>query len=126
MSGTLWSIAGFNILRKGIPALLSDHRWFIVILAIVITTGFTLMFRKVSTSYTNRIVNLEGERFPFYRFMSLKGYLVIGFMMSLGIFLTKIPGMPQSFFAWFYTGLGIGLSYGAVNFFINCFKHRDK
>lgn len=126
MSGALWSIAGFNILRKGIPALLSDHRWFIVILAILVTTGFTLMFRKVSASYTNRIVNLEGERFPFYRFMSLKGYLVIGFMMSLGIFLTKIPGMPQSFFAWFYPGLGTGLSYGAVNFFINCIKHRDK
>lgn len=121
LSGLLWSIAGFNVLRKGLSALTEDHRWWIVLLAIFIGTGFLMMFRGVVRKYTARIRTLEGEQFPFYRFMSLKGYLLIGFMMTLGIALSLIPGMPTAFFASFYTGLGTGLSYGALRFFYNAY-----
>lgn len=122
MSGLLWSIAGFNVLRKGLTALSADHRWWVAILAIVIMSGFVMMFRGVVRKYPNRIQTLDGERFPFYRFMSVKGYLLIGFMMGLGITLGLIPGMPITFFASFYTGLGTGLTYGAIRFFINSIK----
>lgn len=122
LSGLLWSIAGFNVLRKGLSTLVLDHRWWIVLLAILIGVGFLLMFRDVVRKYTLRIRTLEGEQFPFYRFMSLKGYLLIGFMMTLGITMGLIPGMPTSFFASFYTGLGTGLSYGALRFFIESRK----
>lgn len=126
LSGLLWSIAGFNILRKGIPALVADHRWWVVLATLIVMSGFTAMFKKVSGRYADRIVNLEGKYFPFYRFMSLKGYLLIGFMMSLGIGLARIPGMPRVFFAFFYTGLGTGLSIGAVRFWIKAFRYRDQ
>lgn len=119
MSGLLWSIAGVNVLRKGISALLQDHRWWIVLLAIGIGASFLTMFRSVVNKYTLRIQAMDGERFPFYRFMSAKGYLLIGFMMTLGISVSLIPGMPPAFFASFYTGLGTGLSYGALRFFIH-------
>ncbi len=132
LSGLLWSVAGFNVLRKGITALLymfsHDYGWFvglILLLAVLIGTGFLMMFRGVVRKYTKRILDLEGERWPFYRFMSGKGYLLIGFMMTLGISMGLIPGMPQAFFASFYTGLGTGLSYGAIRFFINSIHTHD-
>lgn len=118
-SGILWAIAAFNILKKGIPALITDHRVLIVVVAIAIATGFTLMFRKVSAKYTARVLNLEGEKFPIYMFMSVKGYILIGIMMSMGIGFSLIPGMPSEFFAAFYPGLGLGLLSGSIRFFIN-------
>lgn len=123
LSGMLWSIAGFNVLRKGLSALGEDHRWWIVLLAVVIGTGFLMMFRGIVRKYSERICTLEGERHPAYRFMSAKGYMVIGLMMSMGIGMGLIPGMPTAFFASFYTGLGTGLSYGAIRFFINSIKN---
>lgn len=126
LSGLLWSVAGVNVLRKGITALVEvlsqSWSWYaaiVVLLAIAIGTGFLLMFRGVVRKYTRRIQELDGERWPFYRFMSVKGYLLIGLMMTLGISASMIPGMPEAFFASFYTGLGTGLAYGAIRFFMN-------
>ena len=123
-SGILWAIAAFNILRKGIPALISDHRLMVVIVAVAVATGFFLMFRKVSNKYTERVWSLEGERFPIYRFMSAKGYLLIGIMMSMGIGFSFIPGMPEAFFAGFYPGLGFGLATGSICFFVRSITGR--
>lgn len=119
LNGLLWSIAGINVLYKGINALVNDYRWWIELLAIAIGAAFIVMFRGVVNRYTWRIRMLEGNRHPFYQFMSIKGYLLIGFMMTLGITVGHIPGMPNAFFASFYTGLGAALCYGAINFFIN-------
>lgn len=116
-SGVLWAVASFNILKKGIPALVLDHRLLIVLTALAVAAGFILMFRKVSNRYTDRVWALEGDKFPIYRFMSAKGYLLIGIMMSMGIGLSLIPGMYQEFFAGFYPGLGLGLLSGSINFF---------
>lgn len=122
LSGLLWSVAGFNVFRKGLAALILDHRWWCVLLAFSIGVGFLMMFKGVVRKYTLRIAELEGERFPFYRFMSVKGYVLIGVMMTLGITMGLIPGMPTSFFASFYTGLGTALSYGAIRFIYNSFR----
>lgn len=116
-NGLLWAIASFNILKKGIPALMQDHRWPVAVMAAVIAAGFFMMFKSVSGKYAARVTALEGDRFPIYMFMSPKGYLVIGIMMSMGIGFSLIPGMPQSFFASFYPGLGFGLLSGAIRFF---------
>lgn len=126
LSGILWSVAGFNVLRKGLMALVEDHRWWIVLLAIAIGASFLLMFRGVVRKYTHRIHSLQGKRWPFYRFMSVKGYLLIGLMMTLGITMGMIPGMPLAFFASFYTGLGTALSYGAIRFFINAIRTNQQ
>lgn len=114
----LWTFASYKILGKAVPAIIADHRWWVVAIGLVVLTGFTIMFHKVSSKYTRRILSLEGERFPIWKFMSAKGYILIGFMMSMGIGLGHIPGMPQAFFASFYTGLGTGLGYGAVKYLV--------
>lgn len=124
LNAALWGFAGYKILSKGLPALLTNHSWWVVILCIVIAAGFLAMFRKVSGKYVTRIQNLEGTHFPFYKFMSVKGYILIAFMMSLGIIASRIPGMPEAFFAAFYPGLGSGLLLGSIRYLIAAAKQR--
>ena len=115
-SALLWSFASYKILGKGLPALVADHRIWIIAACLLVAAGFLTMFYKVSGSYIRRIRNLEGERFHIYQFMSVKGYCVIGFMMTAGILLGRIPGAPDALFAILYPGLGSGLAFGALRF----------
>ena len=70
------------------------------------------------TAIGTKIHSLPGPREPIYLTFSLKGYLVIAFMITLGITLRHIPGIPSSFFAWFYLGLGPGLLSAGIRFLI--------
>ena len=45
-------------------------------------------------------------------------------LVSLGISLKHIPGIPEPFFAWFYLGLGPGLVSAGVRFLIRGGKGR--
>ena len=68
-----------------------------------------------------RIYALPGPKEPIYKTFSIKGYLIIAFMITLGITLKYIPGIPESFFAWFYMGLGPGLLSAGIRFLIRWF-----
>ena len=72
--------------------------------------------------YSERIQALPGPKEPIYKTFNLKGYLIIAFMISLGIALEYIPGIPDSFFAWFYMGLGPGLLSAGIRFLIRWWK----
>ena len=53
---------------------------------------------------------MDGERLNFLRFLDLKGYLIMAFMMSFGFGLRLTGLIPNWFFAFFYTGLGCALA----------------
>lgn len=109
----LWAAAGSNILRIGIRAALDDGSmiwlWSILVFAL-----FGLMFFRVIGKNVKRINEMEGEKAPLYKFLTVKGYLIIAFMMTLGIVLRHIGSIPNSFFAYFYTGLGSALTLAGI------------
>lgn len=121
----LWMAAGFNILRIGVGAAVSDTSataFHVVLRAFPVFAAFAAMFARVIKKNSRRILAMPQPRAPFYRFLDLKGYIVIAFMMTLGVALRHIGPIPDAFFAFFYTGLGaalflVGLSSGA-NLFI--------
>ena len=104
----LWMAAGMNIARIGIGCALalSSNVW---LWSIPVFAAFFTMFNRVITKNTVRIRAFEQEKAPLYKFLSLKGYLIIAFMMTLGITLRKLGSIPDAFFAFFYTGLGSAL-----------------
>lgn len=112
-NGVLWLAAGFNIARIGALAACEESSavW---LWGIVVFAAFGAMFLKVIRKNANRIYAMSQERAPFYRFMTLRGYLVVAFMMTLGIVLRHIGGIPNVFFAFFYTGLGSALALAGV------------
>ena len=119
IAGIVWLIAGFNVARLGILSFgLIDKNWYLYILTILIFIIFGLMFFKMSEKHTKRILSYEDKR-PFLNFFDLKSYLIMAFMMSMGIGL-RASGMATDFFiAFFYTGLGFALTMAGLIFIYN-------
>lgn len=109
----LFTGAGDNLQSVSPRALL----WMIP-LSIVVFAAFYMMFTGVVRKYSARIMAMTEEKTPVWKTFSLKGYLIIAFMISLGISLKHIPGIPDSFFAWFYCGLGPGLLSAGIRFLL--------
>ena len=86
--------------------------------------GFLSDVHGQRAKYSERIHALPGPKEPIYKTFSLKGYLIIAFMITLGITLKYVPGIPRNFFAWFYLGLGAGLLSAGIRFLSRWWKGR--
>lgn len=118
IAGAIWSIPGINIAVKGFRAYLlmeSSDIWWLVGITIAVALFFFIIFRKVSRRYTERISTLP-ERVMIWQIFPPKGWILLLFMMGLGIALKYIPGIPMAFTASFYSGLGPMLVVAAVRF----------
>lgn len=91
-------------------------------LSIFVFAAFYMMFTGVVRKYSARIMAMTEEKTPVWKTFSLKGYLIIAFMISLGISLKHIPGIPFTFFAWFHTGLGLGLLSAGIRFLLRWYR----
>lgn len=121
INGLLWLAIGTKIAMTGVCHYLttsSGKLGWMIPLSILVFAGFYGMFTGIVRKYAERIHALPGPKEPVWKTFGLKGYLIIAFMISLGISLKHIPGIPESFFAWFYLGLGLGLISAGVRFLI--------
>ena len=126
VNGLLWAAIGTKITITGVSSYLrlgtTPALWWMIPLSLLVFAGFYAMFTGVVRKYAARILAMTGDRQPIYKTFSLKGYLIIAFMVGLGIALKHIPGIPTSFFAWFYSGLGLGLLSAGIRFLIRWWK----
>ncbi len=76
-----------------------------------------LVFPKVVRTNSKFILGLKGKHFPWYKCQKATSWLVMIFMISLGIALRHFQLVPNSFIAGFYTGLGLSLSLVALFFY---------
>jgi len=121
INGLMWTAIGTKISITGIEHYLTSHvemLWWMIPLSALVFAGFYVMFTGIVRKYSERIHSLSGPKEPVYKTFSLKGYLIIAFMIALGITLKYIPGIPEPFFAWFYTGLGPGLMSAGIRFLV--------
>lgn len=72
--------------------------------------------------YTERILGFTERKKSLLAFFDLRGYILIFFMMGLGISLKLIPGIPSEFFAGFYPGLGTALSIAGIRYLVSWWK----
>ena len=123
IAGLVWLAAGVNILRIGLKALIplfsgGTGRLLLALgLAVVICAAFSLMFHRIVVKHTARILSYETKQ-PAYRFFDTKSYILMAFMMTLGITLRRSGFVAEYFFTWFYTGLGTALSIAGIRFLI--------
>lgn len=132
VAGVVWGLAGINILRIGLTSFAEIfHQMKLPIfllmipLSAVILAGFGAMFRKVVRKNIKRILSYSRKKSVF-AFFDLKGYLLMAFMMGLGITLRSINLLPTAFFAVFYTGLGTPLTVSGIFFVKNYFSVQYK
>ncbi|MDD4312856.1 MAG: hypothetical protein PHW41_10280 [Eubacteriales bacterium] len=106
IAGIVWAIAGFNIVRIGLVAYSGNFVWWRGLLSVAVFAAFQmLVFGKMVTKHTNRILSYEDERQNFFRFFDTRSYLIMAFMMTLGIGLRVSGIVPNTFIAFFYTAL---------------------
>ena len=127
INGLMWTAIGTKISITGFSHYLTtpvEKLLWMILLSVLVFAGFYMMFTGIVRKYSERIHALPGPLEPIYKTFSLKGYLIIAFMITLGITLKYIPGIPESFFAWFYMGLGPGLLSAGIRFLIRWWKAK--
>lgn len=127
IAGIVWAIAGFNIVRIGLVAYQGNLTWWRGLLSVAVFAVFqAFIFGKMVKKHTERILQYEEERQNFFRFFDTKSYLIMAFMMTLGIGLRVTGIVPTGFIAYFYTGLGASLLTAGVLFIINYIRVVSK
>ncbi|WP_106828231.1 hypothetical protein [Parabacteroides pacaensis] len=118
IAGTLWIIVGINILRIGLLTWMSDpHFWLVKIggALIIFLLFFFLVFRKLYNKHSYRISQKKDKSCPF-SFFDKKSWMIMVFMIILGIGIRKFHWMPNAFISVFYTGLSSALIITGVLF----------
>lgn len=82
---------------------------------------FVMMFRKIVKKYSDRILSFQQQRKSLLCFLPPRGWVLVIFMMCLGITLKFIPCIPVEFFACFYCGIGPALITAALMFLYRFF-----
>ena len=125
MQVLVWFAPGVKILLTGIKAMLSvavitpNRVLWLCLIAFLVVMVFSLMFNSFVKRYTARILNFAARKKSIFAFFDAHGYILITFMMCLGISLKFIPFIPTEFFACFYPGLGLALIIAGVRYFIS-------
>lgn len=118
VAGVIWGIPGIIISLKGINAYRvqpPEDIWWLLLITAAVLTAFFLMFRKIVDRYCGRIASLS-EKVKIWQTFPARGWVLLIFMMGLGIALKHIQGIPPAFTASFYSGLGPMLILSSVRF----------
>ena len=118
IAALIWGIPGAIITTKGIMAygaLPLHKQWWLIGITACVVVFFFFVFRRIVKQYCARIAELP-ERTTLWQTFPLRGWLLIVFMIGLGITIKYIPTTPLQFTASFYSGLGPMLLLAATKF----------
>ena len=120
VAGVVWLLAGMNVALIGVRSAVEMSGVAVgVVVAVAVFFAFHAIFGTIVLKNAQRIRGLDGERLSFLRFLDLKGYLIMAFMMSFGFGLRLSGLIPTWFFAFFYTGLGCALTLAGASFLLH-------
>ena len=125
IAGIVWMIAGSNILIIGVSSYIgsSNMAWWAILLMILGTFAvlglFHVMFGKMVKKHVARIRNFEDRPHNPLLFFDVKSYIIMAFMIALGITLRVSGIVPNWFIASFYTGLGSALLVAGLGFILH-------
>lgn len=122
-SGVMWSAVGLFLisLAAGWFQKISDgSRWMywaagLAAAAVISRWGFSRLARK----NIRRITAISSSAPCFFAFQEWHSYLIIAFMMGLGITLRKFTPIPKPLLGILYTGIGGGLFGASITYYLH-------
>lgn len=114
-----WGVPGLGIVAKGVKAytlVSTQSLWYLFPVTFAVMIGFFFMFRHIAARYISRIESLPDSNVSLLNTFPLRGWMLMFFMMGLGMALKFVPNLPVAFVASFYSGLGPMLLLSAVRF----------
>ena len=111
LAALLWLIAGVNVLRIGLVNWPSETNILVSILWLIGSLAFFSGFifpRVVRRNLIGLADRAEGT-LRWYQCFTPSSWIIMAFMITLGITLRALDLVPHSFVTGFYTGLGLAL-----------------
>lgn len=128
LAGTIWVVAGVNVLRIGILDWIESRELSITMLAESLVIGvlfFGLVLRRLLTKNTKRMkAKTKTDNCPF-SFFDTKGWLMMALMITLGVLARTYDWLPVKFVAVFYVGLSCALIITGIIFIRYFFKYKN-
>lgn len=127
IAGMAWIIAGISVAKIGI----NYYDKYLNVLNICLSISvflifFLLIFKKMVFKHRLRIINYLDSYQSIFKFFDIKSYIIMAFMMSMGITLRSMTFVSREFIAVFYTGLGLALFLAGVLFVSNFYDLKFK
>ncbi len=116
ISALVWLWAGYNVLRIGVAAYGPFVEPATFALTAAVFAPFFVMFQKLARENRVRISNMPTEKNNPFTFFTVRSYVIIALMMTLGLVLRGIPAVPRFFIAFFYVGLGSALFLAGASY----------
>lgn len=123
----LWLIAGVNIFKIGITLLMNeyDHLALKILGSLIIFSLFLrFVFLRTFRKHAERIESIPGHRHYPYEILDIKGFLVMLFMILLGICGRAFHWFSEAFIEVFYPGLASALIVGGCLFLIRALRTK--
>lgn len=118
VAALIWGVPGIIITSKGVKSYLIqplDDLWWLMMITAAVLAAFFMMFRRIVDRYRGRIASLP-DKVSIWQTFPARGWVLLVFMMGLGITLKYIPDIPSEFTAAFYSGLGPMLLLSSIRF----------
>jgi hypothetical protein len=112
----VWGYASVKLLKIGISNFINSqlHVWHFLIISVPIFMLFHyFVFHKIIIKHTTRIISLPNPSHCAFSFFDWRSYLIMAFMISMGISVRKFHLLPDKYIAEFYIGLGLALATSA-------------
>jgi len=121
IAGLVWIFAGGMVSKLGFNVLFtSSIHPFISIMVAVVTflIFFNFIFIKLVKKHKNRISEKEQDKLCLFSFFDVKSYVIMIFMMGLGITIRSINSINPLCWAAIYIGIGLALLSAGVAFMV--------
>lgn len=121
LGAALWGFAAFRILKMGF-IFIERHTLHHFVNYLIGIAGFIpfflLVFRKVSLRYITRIINLPERRPCMFSFFDLRGYILMSFMITMGIMFSHWQLIPELYKGTFFISLGLSLLASSIFYIV--------
>jgi hypothetical protein len=121
LGAALWGFAAYRILKLGF-IFIEKHALHHFLNYLIGVAGFIpfflLVFRKVSLRYITRIKNLPQRRPCMFAFFDLRGYIMMSFMITMGILVSHWKVIPELYKGTFFISLGLSLLASSIFYII--------
>lgn len=129
IAGSIWTFAGLMLMYRGSLMIEpNQNKLFFKLLMVFFAGGlfYFFMFDKISQKHAKRIKDLPNERPCIFAFFNLRGYLIMIFMISMGVFFRTTEIVPLKYLGFVYMVMGIPLFASALRFYYNVFFVKKK
>lgn len=127
-AAAIWIFAGFRVFSIGIGDVnINGGTWTLAIVfaTIVFFMFYNFIFSKMYIKHSKRIINSQLEKHFFLGFFDIKGYIIMAFMITLGIVVRSSGIFNPIYVGGFYIGLGFALFIAGVLFLRGAINFED-